>query len=82
MLQRVSFSTVKMEDLKRAGVTRGRLHFKPAKVDQLTQKLANRADAEIIDLHSRIKRIYATVNLNVGHIAPPCDCSTDKTPIV
>ncbi|KAF8352052.1 hypothetical protein F5887DRAFT_1057729 [Amanita rubescens] len=50
---RVTFSMVAAEDLKKAGVTRKLLIFEPAK-----------AEAEIVDLHSRIK-IYARVNMDV-----------------
>ena len=64
-LQRVTFSTVTSEDLKKAGVTRKRLVFEPAKVDGLTKALTTNADAEIADLHSRIKKIYARVNMDV-----------------
>ena len=67
ILQKVSFSTVKMDDLKKAGVIRKRLHFEPTKVAELIQRLKNNAAAEIVikALHSRIKRIYATVNMDV-----------------
>lgn len=39
MLQRVTFLTVAAEDLKKAGVTRKRLAFEPAKVTELTKEL-------------------------------------------
>jgi len=60
----VIFSTVALEDLKKAGVTRKRLVFVPAKITELTKGLTTKAEAEIIDLHSRIKKIYARVNMD------------------
>jgi hypothetical protein len=63
--QRVTFSTVAAEDLKKAGVTRKRLVFKPEKVTELAKVLTKNAGAEIVDLHSRIKKIYARVNMDV-----------------
>lgn len=42
MLQRVTFLTVAAEDFKKAGVTRKRLAFEPAKVTELPN-----AEAEI-----------------------------------
>jgi hypothetical protein len=65
MFQRVTFSTNAAEDLKKAGVTRKRLVFEPAKVTELTKGLTTNAEAEIVDLHSRIKKIYARVNMDV-----------------
>jgi hypothetical protein len=61
---RVTFSTVAAEDLKKAGVTRKRLIFEPAKVTELTKGLTASAEAEIVDVHSRIKKIYARVNMD------------------
>jgi hypothetical protein len=61
----VSFSTVCAEDLKKAGVTSGRLVFEPAKLSELTEGLTANTEAEIADLHSRIKKIYAHVNMDV-----------------
>ncbi|KAF5367351.1 hypothetical protein D9615_010293 [Tricholomella constricta] len=61
---RVTSSTVTSEDLKKAGVTRKRLVFEPAKVDELTKALTTNAKAEITDLHLRIKKIYARVNMD------------------
>jgi hypothetical protein len=42
-----------------------RLVFEPAKVTELTKGLTANAEAEIVDLHSRIKKIYARVNMDV-----------------
>jgi hypothetical protein len=56
---------VAAEDLKKAGVTRKRLIFEPAKIAELTKGLPKNAEAEIADLHSRIKKIYARVNMDV-----------------
>ncbi|KAF8479244.1 hypothetical protein DFH94DRAFT_47310 [Russula ochroleuca] len=61
---KVSFSTVCAEDLKKAGVTSGRLVFEPAKLSELTEGLTANTEAEIADLHSRIKKIYAHVNMD------------------
>ena len=66
MLQRMTFSTVGAEDLKKAGVMRKLLIFEPAKLTELTKGLTEDAEAEIADLHSRIKKIYARVNMDVG----------------
>jgi len=63
---RVTFSTVKLEDLKRGGVIRKRLIFNPKKVTKLAKApTMPTVEAEIIDLHSRIKKIYAHVNMDV-----------------
>jgi methionyl-tRNA formyltransferase len=64
-LQKVTFSTVRSDDLKRAGVIRKRLVFVPVKVTELAKALPTNAEAEISDLHSRIKKIYARVNMDV-----------------
>jgi len=61
---RVTFSTLASEDLKKAGVTRKRLAFVPTKVTELTEGLTTEAKVEIVDLHSRIKKIYARVNMD------------------
>ena len=45
---------------------RKRLIFKPAKVAELTMGLTTKAEAEIVDLHSRIKKIYERVNMDVS----------------
>jgi len=45
-------------------VTRKRLVFEPAKVAELTKRLTASAEAEIADLHARIKKIYAHVNMD------------------
>jgi hypothetical protein len=43
-----------------------RLVFEPAKVTELTKGLTStNAEAEVVDLHSRIKKIYAHVNMDV-----------------
>jgi hypothetical protein len=65
MLQRVTFSTVASEDLKKAGVKRKRLIFEPAKVTELTNGLTTNGEAEIADLHSQIKKIYPRVKMDV-----------------
>jgi hypothetical protein len=56
---------VTAEDLEEVGLKRKRLVFEPAKVNELTKGLTTNAEAEIADLHSRIKKIYARVNMDV-----------------
>ena len=53
------------EDLKKAGVTRKRLVFHAAKVTESAKVLTEKVRAEFVDLHSRIKKIYARVNMDV-----------------
>lgn len=65
MLQSATFSTIKFEDLDRAGVVRKCLTFDPAKVTELAMALTTHAEAEVLDLHCRIKKIYARVNMDV-----------------
>jgi hypothetical protein len=65
MLQRVTFSTIIFEDLKRAGVRRKRLVFKHSKVAELAKRLTGNVETQIVDLYSRIKKIYAYVNMDV-----------------
>ena len=48
-----------------AGVKRKRLVFVPAKLTDLTKGLTPEAEAQIADLHTRIKDIYACVNMDV-----------------
>ena len=45
MLQRMTFSTVGAEDLKKAGVMRKLLIFEPAKLTELTKGLTEDAEA-------------------------------------
>ncbi|KAG6374753.1 hypothetical protein JVT61DRAFT_4129 [Boletus reticuloceps] len=61
---RVTFSTITSDDLKKAGVMRKRLMFDDAKITGLTNGLTTDAKADIADLHSRIKNIYARVNMD------------------
>lgn len=65
ILQRVTFSTVTSEDLKKAGVKNKLLVFDSSKIAELRKGLATNAEAEIADLHSRIKKINARVNMDV-----------------
>ena len=65
MLQRTAFSTVTLEDLKKAGIKRKCLCFEPQKVAALVRELTMNAEIEIADLYSRIKKIYAHVNMDV-----------------
>ncbi|KAG5641158.1 hypothetical protein DXG03_005874 [Asterophora parasitica] len=64
MSQRMTLSTVRTEDLNGAGVVRKRLIFNPGKVIELAKALTTNAEAEISDLHSRLKKIYASVNMD------------------
>ncbi|KAG9309681.1 hypothetical protein JVU11DRAFT_10353 [Chiua virens] len=59
---RMTFSAIKHEDLKNAGIERKRLYFERVKLAELTKDLTTNAaaHAEIVDLHSRIKKIYCT----------------------
>ena len=61
----MTFSTVSSEDLEKAGVRRKRLIFVPAKITDLTKRLTSDAEVQIADLHTRIKDIYACVNMDV-----------------
>ena len=61
----MTFSPVSSEDLKKAGVKRKRLVFVPAKIIDLTKELILEAEAQIADLLTRIKEIYACVNMDV-----------------
>jgi hypothetical protein len=58
-------STVTEEDLRRAGIARGRIIFDPPKVIELTKGLTINVEAEIVDLYSRVKKIYALVGKGV-----------------
>ncbi|KAF8345411.1 hypothetical protein F5887DRAFT_1061787 [Amanita rubescens] len=64
---RVTFSTVSSEDLKKAGVKR---NFCAREKTDLTKELTSDAEAQIADLHTRIKDIYAGVNMDVLAILP------------
>ena len=69
MVQRLTFSTVSEQDLKTAGIQRKRLVlnvFKPEKISKLTEGMKPTVEAEIADLLSRIKKIYARVNMDVS----------------
>jgi hypothetical protein len=71
--QRVTFSTVTREDLKKAGVMRKRLVFDAAKVNALimTRGLTPHAATETVLLHARLKNIYAHVNMDVRLVFHP-----------
>jgi hypothetical protein len=62
ILQR-TFATVSADDLKRAGF----LNFVDAEVANLTKRLSTDAEAQIADLHTKIKEIHACVNMHVRH---------------
>ncbi|KIM38265.1 hypothetical protein M413DRAFT_20101 [Hebeloma cylindrosporum] len=61
---RVTSSTLTLEDLKEAGITRKCLVFVPTKVNELTNGLTSEATVDITDLQSRIKKIYERVNMD------------------
>ncbi|KAH9176696.1 hypothetical protein EDB89DRAFT_1939432 [Lactarius sanguifluus] len=59
----VSFLTVSSKHLKKVGVKRKPLIFADEKITELTNGLTMDAEAQIADLHSRLKEIYACVNM-------------------
>ena len=59
----MAFSTVALEDLKKAGVKKKRRVLMSTKITELTKGLTTEARAEIADLHSQ--KIYALVNMDV-----------------
>lgn len=61
---RVTFSTVKLEDLKTVGVERKRLIFDDSMVMSLMDSITTEVDAEVKDLHSRVQKIYKHVNMD------------------
>ncbi|KAF8817639.1 hypothetical protein BYT27DRAFT_7074170 [Phlegmacium glaucopus] len=61
---RLDFSTVVSEDLKKAGVIRKCLVFLPEKISELMSVMTTKARAENLDLHSRLRKIYARVNMD------------------
>ncbi|KAH9083798.1 hypothetical protein EDB83DRAFT_2512105 [Lactarius deliciosus] len=61
---KMSFSTVSLEDLEKAGVQGKWLVFKAAKITNLMNRLTMDTDSQIVDLHARIKEIYACVNMD------------------
>ena len=64
--QKVTFSTVLSDELAKAGVQGRLLNFVAANLADLQKKMLNmNAGAQIADLHSRIKEIYACVNMDV-----------------
>lgn len=60
---RLTFSTVKSEDLSNVGVVRKLLFFDSFQVAELAKALPANLEAEVTDLHSRIKKIYGSVNM-------------------
>ncbi|KAH9040066.1 hypothetical protein EDB85DRAFT_2140703 [Lactarius pseudohatsudake] len=61
---KMSFSTVSLKDLEMAGVQGKRLVFDPVKITNLTNRLTMDTDSQIVDLHARIKEIYACINMD------------------
>ena len=64
----VTFLTVSIDDLKKAGIQKRYLRIVAANIANLTNRLAMDNEAQIMDLHSRIKDIYACVNMDVSLI--------------
>ena len=62
----VTFLTVSIDDLKKAGIQKRHLHLVAANIANLTNRLAMDNEALILGLHSRIKDIYACVNMDVS----------------
>ncbi|KAH9083809.1 hypothetical protein EDB83DRAFT_2309719 [Lactarius deliciosus] len=60
---KVSFLTISSKHLKKVGVKRKLLIFADEKITELMNGLTMDAEAQIADLHSRIKEIYACVNM-------------------
>jgi len=61
------FSNATIDDLTRLEVLAKRLVFEHSKVAQLAQELNTvDADAEIKELHSRIKKVYERVNMDAS----------------
>ena len=65
MLQRVNFSAVTTEDLEKIGVKKKPFDFDPEKLAELIKGITTNAEAEIADLQSQIKKIYASVDMDV-----------------
>ncbi|KAF8141943.1 hypothetical protein EV363DRAFT_1392347 [Boletus edulis] len=65
-LKSISEHVLALENIleRKAGVMRKRLMFDDAKITDLTNGLITDAKAEITDLHSRMKKIYARVNMD------------------
>lgn len=61
---KVTFSTVVLDDLKKAGLTRKRLVFSAQKVTELANGLPRDVENLLADLYSRIKKIYTYVNMD------------------
>ncbi|KAF9479882.1 hypothetical protein BDN70DRAFT_857796 [Pholiota conissans] len=66
---RFTFSTVRLEDLEKAGVVRKYLFIQSTKVAELAKSLTANAEAVVLDLYSRIKKIYSYVNMD--HVSGP-----------
>jgi hypothetical protein len=62
MLQKLDFSVVTTEDLKKAGITTKFLYIEPAKA---TMRLSPNATGVIEDLQTQINKIYERVNMDV-----------------
>ncbi|KAF5322609.1 hypothetical protein D9619_001348 [Psilocybe cf. subviscida] len=64
-----TFSTVRADDLERAGIVGRYLWFNSATITESLQGFTSVANTEIVDLHSHLKKIYARVNMD--HYAGP-----------
>lgn len=61
---KVSFSTITLNDLKNVGVKREPLIISDDKIAKLVNGLTVDTEAHIADLYSRVKEIYACVNMD------------------
>ncbi|KAH9176693.1 hypothetical protein EDB89DRAFT_1939413 [Lactarius sanguifluus] len=61
---KVSFSSITLNDLKKVGIKREPLIFADEKIAKLVNGLTVDTEAHIADLYSRIKDIYACVNMD------------------
>ncbi|KAG6843940.1 hypothetical protein H0H87_011525 [Tephrocybe sp. NHM501043] len=65
--RKVTFSTVVLEALKKAGVPKKHLVFNPSKLTDLANQFAKNIETQMADLYySRIKKIYSYVNMDVA----------------
>ena len=61
-LQKVSFSAITLEELGKAGVVRGRIIFDWEEIKKATMEPPT---TEMLDLHSRVRKVYDSVNMDV-----------------
>jgi hypothetical protein len=61
-LQKVTFSAITLEDLRKAGIARKRIMPNFKLIEEVAKELPT---TNMQDLHSRIKKIYKHVNMDV-----------------